>query len=88
MKQPENSNVSNMIQVTADKKHSCALINDGTVSHWGVGLNGEHQYTDINAQTSAVQAQSLSGVSHISAGNGFIGATKSTGGVECWGKMI
>jgi alpha-tubulin suppressor-like RCC1 family protein len=80
------SGLSNVTDITAGKFHSCALINDGTVKCWGENDNGQlGDNTTGLLRSTPVSVSGLSGVSDVTAGDGFTCARLSDGTVKCWG---
>jgi alpha-tubulin suppressor-like RCC1 family protein len=80
------SGLSNVTDITTGKSHSCALINDGTVKCWGDNDNGElGDNTTRRLRSTPISVSGLSGVSEVTAGNGFTCARLSDGTAKCWG---
>ncbi|MFM7063892.1 MAG: RCC1 domain-containing protein, partial [Actinomycetes bacterium] len=78
--------VDKIVDISAGRGHSCALLVDGTVRCWGLGDNGELNglLTRYTHEPQAVPG--LAGVTSISAGTT---ATCATNGdrVACWGLL-
>jgi len=80
------SGLSNVTDITAGGSHSCALINDGTVKCWGDNNNGElGDNITRRPRSTPTSVSGLSGVSEVTAGNGFTCARLSDGTAKCWG---
>jgi len=76
-------------QVASGPEHSCALLTDGSVKCWGVGLNDELGNRSYASSLSPVSALGVSGATQVIAGTrhswyesrgvvGFRGAGRST----------
>jgi alpha-tubulin suppressor-like RCC1 family protein len=80
------SGLTDVIEVSAQGRHTCALKSDGTAWCWG--YNGHGQLGDGNWDTSAhtpVQVANLTDIVVISAGANHTCALKSDGTAWCWG---
>jgi len=77
--------------VASGRLHSCALRSTGTVVCWGDNTYGELGNNSIVQSLVPVQVHGvgnkgfLSGVTAMTAGNGFSCALLSTKAVDCWG---
>jgi len=82
------------IQIAAGKRHTCALLLDGTVRCWGEGSYGALGYgntQDIGDDEvpSAAGAVALpEPVVQLVAGDGFTCALLNSGAVQCWGSGL
>jgi alpha-tubulin suppressor-like RCC1 family protein len=76
---------SGVSSIAAGRRHTCALLQEGTVKCWGAGALG--QLGQGLAQSSLVptQVKGLSRVKAIAAGQDHSCALLESGGVECWG---
>lgn len=79
--------LTGVIQVSAGATHSLALRSDGTVWAWGDNSFGElgNGVTISVPQSTPGVVAGLTGVTKISAGNGFSLALRSDGTVWAWG---
>ena len=85
---PLNVNINNVKQISAGKRHTCALKNNGTVSCWGInryGQLGNSANTIINYPNSIPVDVNIDNVKQISAGGIHTCALKNDGTVACWG---
>ena len=84
--------LSGIVQISAGRRHNCALKEDGGVLCWGKGDNGrlgngaadnkDHSVAVVDGDSSTTP---LSGIVQISAGGSHSCALKEDGGVLCWG---
>ncbi|MEM9693534.1 MAG: EGF domain-containing protein, partial [Myxococcota bacterium] len=84
--------VGRVVDLALGKRHSCALISDGTVRCWGAGQHGRLGYgatsnTGVNDAPWQWGAVPLGGTATaISAGDEHTCALMSGGAVRCWGR--
>jgi alpha-tubulin suppressor-like RCC1 family protein len=77
--------LKDIIQISAGKNHTCALLKDGTVKCWGENEYGQlGDGTKINKLT-PVSVKDLKDVIQISAGSNHTCALLKDGTVKCWG---
>jgi alpha-tubulin suppressor-like RCC1 family protein len=88
------SPLSDVIAVTANDRHTCALTSASGVKCWGSNWNGElgdgtganpGRTTPVDVCADATCAAPISGVSAIVAGVDHACAMTSPGGLKCWG---
>lgn len=92
----EVSGIKNAVSVSAGGKHSCALLEGGSVSCWG--FNGDDQLGNSSvpdrwscsefrcAQSNyPVLVEDVSGAKQISVGEDHTCALLNGGGIKCWG---
>ncbi len=80
------------VQVSAGDDHSCSTLSDGTVACWGDNSYGElgngavssSRLTPVSVLL-AGSSYKLSGMTWVSAGDGFTCGLHSSGIVYCWG---
>ena len=78
--------LGNVVQISAGSFHNCALVSNGSVHCWGVGVNGRLGYGDAMDRSSpGAPIPGLENVTQVSAGNGHTCALVSNGSVHCWG---
>ena len=80
------------VSITAGPSHTCAILDDGSVSCWGSNIDGQLGYGPITTSlTTPAQTNSLgegrTAVS-ISAGRQHTCAILDDGTVSCWGRNI
>lgn len=81
-----------VIQVTAGRDHTCALLEGGTARCWGANEHGQLGYgnttnigdNELPSSTSAVDVGGT--VSSLAAGENSTCARLTTGKVRCWGQ--
>jgi alpha-tubulin suppressor-like RCC1 family protein len=89
--------LTNIVQISAGGRHSCALRRDGTVWCWGENLTGQVTGNETLAQgcpvtddtcsapTPVTQVMGISGATQVSAGYVHTCALIDDGTVRCWG---
>lgn len=78
--------LAGIVAVAADRAHSMALKNDGTVWAWGQNGNGEVGDGSTANRTTPVQVGGLTGVVAIAGGDYHSVALKSDGTLWAWGR--
>jgi len=80
------SGISNAVAIACGDSHTCALLSNGTVSCWGMNVDGElgDGSTDDHRATPG-PVSGLTGVTAISSGFFHTCALLADGGVRCWG---
>ena len=76
------------VAISSGYAHTCAIIDDGTVSCWGWNNNGElgdGTYTDRNTPTQTLSLGTNRTAVAISSGGGHTCAILDDGTVSCWG---
>jgi alpha-tubulin suppressor-like RCC1 family protein len=71
--------------VAAGRRHSLALLSDGTVAAWGEGASGQLGDGEFFSSDVPVEVEGLSAVKSIAAGDNFSLALLSNGTVMAWG---
>ncbi len=75
-----------VIAITADGNHSCALTKERQVKCWGSNITGQLGDSSTANSTRPVAVDNLTGaVSMIAAGGSHTCAAFQAGGVQCWG---
>ncbi len=75
-----------VVQISAGKWHSCAILGDGTLWCWGDNFGGKLGDGTTAARLTPVPVTALgSGVVEVSAGDGHTCARKTDGSLWCWG---
>lgn len=78
-----------VLQISAGKLHTCALLGTGDVKCWGYGASGRLGYPgSVTQLTPPEAAVDLDGHSafQLTAGGSHTCALLSTGGARCWGE--
>lgn len=81
-----NGWLTDIVQVSAGKRHSMALKKDGTVWVWGSSSNGQLGLGDRNMCLFPVRVPGLTQIIAVAAGNDTSMALKADGTVYMWGK--
>lgn len=86
--------LTNVKEISAGNFHTCALMNDNSVTCWGSGSSGQLGDARSTSSTSPVivvatgqtaGGTALSDVSSVAAGGSHTCALMTSGGVKCWG---
>lgn len=82
--------LGNVIGVTAGWAHTCALLDDGSATCWGLNDNGQlggwtGESWSAGIETQPVEVRGLTGATTLVAGAAHTCALMSDGGVTCWG---
>lgn len=80
--------VENAVGITAGDRHTCALLDDGTVSCWGNNSAGQLGVGNTSASPSPLRVRDLDRVTHITSGPSSARHTcalRDDGGLWCWG---
>ncbi len=76
---------SRAVRVTAGSFHSCALLQNGTVSCWGSNSVGELGHDSFGGKKKPRTVRGMRNVTSVSAGWYFTCARQESGQVWCWG---
>lgn len=76
--------VHRAVEITAGSDHTCALIDDGTVTCWGQN-GGRLGNGDESAFSPPMPVVGLDGVASVSAGDAHTCAVLEDGTARCWG---
>jgi alpha-tubulin suppressor-like RCC1 family protein len=81
------SNLTDAVAIVAGARHTCALIEGGTVKCWGFDLHGQIGTGDDGqvSKQSPVDVPGLDSVIVLGAGTSHTCALRSNGEVLCWG---
>ena len=86
------SPLSNVTQISAGKKHTCALKTDSTLVCWGVGDNGQlgnnaqsSQNTPVIVVSGDGETSPLANIVEVAAGGSHTCALNDAGSIYCWG---
>jgi alpha-tubulin suppressor-like RCC1 family protein len=77
--------IENASQVTAGDKHTCALLDDGTIKCWGEGIDGKIGDGAGITRKSPVSVAGISNAVQVSAGGSHTCAVISDKTIKCWG---
>lgn len=78
--------LSDVIQITAGVYHSCALLEDGTVTCWGANSSGQlGDGTTDSRHTPGPLVSELDSVKHVTSSGWFTCALHDDDTVSCWG---
>ena len=88
----KNTNLSNIVQVSAGNSHTCAVTSTGGVKCWGYNAYGSlgdgsttSRSTPVDVYANSSKNTNLSNIVQVSVGSSYTCAVTSTGGVKCWG---
>ena len=76
---------SGVSRIAVGYRHSCAVMNTGTVKCWGLGTGGRLGNNAATTSATPVDVSNLTNVVQVSAGEQHSCALTSSGGVWCWG---
>jgi alpha-tubulin suppressor-like RCC1 family protein len=79
------SGISNAVQISAGRLHTCAVLSDGTARCWGYNATGQIGDSTTAQRVSPATVQNLAGAKAIGAGYNFTCALLDSGSVKCWG---
>src|SRR5262249_19179976 len=79
------TSLSNVAQVAAGNTQSCALLQSGTATCWGLNAQGQVGDGSTTNRTSPTPVSGLSGAVAIDAGDNHACAVLGSGALECWG---
>ena len=89
------SPLSNVTQISAGSKHTCALKTDSTLVCWGVGDNGQlgnnaksNQNTPVVVVSGDGETSPLANIVDVAAGGTHTCALNDAGNIYCWGKGL
>jgi alpha-tubulin suppressor-like RCC1 family protein len=79
-----------VLQIAAGGRHTCALVEGGTVRCWGLGSTGALGYNNAVTQLvpPALDVPGIAMVQQIATGTDFTCALATGGAVRCWGAGI
>src|SRR5690606_11433736 len=78
--------LSGAVALTAGHYHTCALLNSGQVSCWGMNYSGQlGDGTSAGTSTLPVQVRNFSGAVALTAGYSHTCSLREDGRVYCWG---
>ncbi|MBU2644620.1 hypothetical protein KKI24_07930 [bacterium] len=80
------SGISNAVQVSSGKAHTCALLSDATMKCWGYNSNGQLGDGGTTTQDSPVVVSGVSSVTSVSVGGNTSCAVYNDGTAKCWGE--
>jgi len=81
-----NGLTSDVIAISINGYHSCALMTDGSVKCWGYNASGQLGDGSTNNSSTPVSVSGMaSGVKQVSAGDTHTCALLQDGSVKCWG---
>lgn len=78
-------NLSNAVALGAGARHSCAVINDGSIRCWGGNSYGQLGNNSTTDSAAPVAVSTLSTASAVAAGFDHTCAVLGNGTVMCWG---
>lgn len=82
------SNLTGVKDVAIGQRHTCALMNDGTVKCWGNNSSGELGLGDTTNRTLPETVVGLTGIKQIVAEGARTCVVTATDLVKCWGENI
>ena len=78
--------ITTAARISAGDDHTCAVLEDGTVSCWGSNFGGQlGNGAPIAQSATPVSVSNITGAAQISAGNNYSCAVTADGTVRCWG---
>ncbi len=82
---PVSVSLSEVTDVSAGGRHTCAITRDDRVWCWGNGSGGQTGRGTPNAQTAPAPVQATSGTVDVASGLAHTCAVYESGRVACWG---
>lgn len=73
------------LEVSVGDVHTCALLEDGGIACWGLGLSGQRGDGSTERSSLPVQVLDLDNAVHIGLGSYHSCAIDAQGAVLCWG---
>ncbi len=80
------SGISDASAIAVGGRHSCALLNSGSVQCWGANMQGQLGDGSTNDSSTPVGVLNLTDAIAIGAGEAHSCAVTSGGSVQCWGE--
>jgi alpha-tubulin suppressor-like RCC1 family protein len=77
--------ITNVVDLTAGRSHTCALLTEGSVSCWGANASGQLGDGTTTQRLLPVPVPGLTDAIAIAAGDVHTCALRATGAVVCWG---
>lgn len=78
--------LANVVDITAGFEHTCALLASGSVSCWGLNLEGQLGNASNSNTNAPVAVSGITNATHISAGAYHTCARLATSQIRCWGR--
>jgi alpha-tubulin suppressor-like RCC1 family protein len=82
------SSITDAVNVSAGREHTCAARQSGQLACWGNGSQGRLGYGGTSSGSTPVEVSSIDDGVMASAGGFHSCALRLTGQVECWGQGI
>ena len=79
------ANLTNVVELKAGGRHSCALLANGTVTCWGRNNEGQYGVGDTAGGTAPTRPSLVTNASHIIVASHHTCALRTDGSVQCWG---
>lgn len=76
---------SEVVEISINSTHACALISTGTVKCWGDNSNGQLGDGSRTNRNIPTDVTGLSNISSVSVGDVYTCAVTGSGSVKCWG---
>ena len=77
--------ISNAAQISAGRGHACAVLDNGSITCWGVGVNGELGNGIVGTKLTPDTVKISGTFTQVSAGTNHTCALKNDGTVWCFG---